>query len=161
MGEDLRSPNARGNGRLSSQSSERALQRAQHTRIPHLYPLAIPELTSFPHLVSYDSHNREIVSWLPLEEAHTGVLYREMSGVLISLEFSYSLTVFSPSGKLVQIEHALAAVASGTTSLGIKGTSCLHVFLTIADNVKRPMESSLPLKRSPHLFSLMTLSLRK
>ena len=35
---------------------------------------------------------------------------------------SYSLTVFSPSGKLVQIEHALAAVAQGTTSLGIKGT---------------------------------------
>ena len=34
---------------------------------------------------------------------------------------SYSLTVFSPSGKLVQIEHALAAVSSGTTSLGIKG----------------------------------------
>jgi len=37
--------------------------------------------------------------------------------------FSYSLTVFSPSGKLVQIEHALAAVAQGTTSLGIKGWS--------------------------------------
>ncbi|KAI9001135.1 20S proteasome subunit [Trametes punicea] len=34
--------------------------------------------------------------------------------------YSYSLTVFSPSGKLVQIEHALAAVSSGTTSLGIK-----------------------------------------
>ncbi len=31
------------------------------------------------------------------------------------------MTVFSPSGKLVQIEHALAAVAQGTTSLGIKG----------------------------------------
>jgi 20S proteasome subunit alpha 2 len=29
--------------------------------------------------------------------------------------------VFSPSGKLVQIEHALAAVSQGTTSLGIKG----------------------------------------
>jgi len=35
--------------------------------------------------------------------------------------YSYSLTVFSPSGKLVQIEHALARVAQGTTSLGIKG----------------------------------------
>lgn len=34
---------------------------------------------------------------------------------------SFSLTTFSPSGKLVQIEHALAAVAGGTTSLGIKG----------------------------------------
>lgn len=27
----------------------------------------------------------------------------------------------SPSGKLVQIEHALTAVGSGQTSLGIKG----------------------------------------
>lgn len=40
--------------------------------------------------------------------------------------YSYSLTVFSPSGKLVQIEHALAAVAQGTTSLGIKGVLTLH-----------------------------------
>lgn len=39
----------------------------------------------------------------------------------VSPSSSYSLTVFSPSGKLVQIEHALAAVSSGTTSLGIKG----------------------------------------
>jgi 20S proteasome alpha/beta subunit len=37
------------------------------------------------------------------------------------LTLSFSLTTFSPSGKLVQIEHALAAVAGGTTSLGIKG----------------------------------------
>jgi len=28
---------------------------------------------------------------------------------------------FSPSGKLVQIEYALAAVASGAPSVGIKG----------------------------------------
>jgi len=37
--------------------------------------------------------------------------------------YSFSLTTFSPSGKLVQIEHALAAVAQGTTSLGIKATN--------------------------------------
>lgn len=35
--------------------------------------------------------------------------------------YSFSLTTFSPSGKLVQIEHALAAVSGGQTSLGIKG----------------------------------------
>ena len=29
---------------------------------------------------------------------------------------------FSPSGKLVQIEYALAAVASGAASVGIKAT---------------------------------------
>ena len=33
---------------------------------------------------------------------------------------SYSLTTFSPTGKLVQIEYALQAVNAGKTSLGIK-----------------------------------------
>lgn len=37
--------------------------------------------------------------------------------------YSFSLTTFSPSGKLVQIEHALAAVGQGTSSLGIKATN--------------------------------------
>lgn len=35
--------------------------------------------------------------------------------------YSFSLTTFSPSGKLVQIEYALNAVMSGSTSLGVKG----------------------------------------
>eukprot|EP01094_Clydonella_sp_ATCC50884_P006117 TRINITY_DN1514_c0_g1_i1.p1 TRINITY_DN1514_c0_g1~~TRINITY_DN1514_c0_g1_i1.p1 ORF type:complete len:235 (+),score=86.21 TRINITY_DN1514_c0_g1_i1:295-999(+) len=34
--------------------------------------------------------------------------------------YSFSLTTFSPSGKLVQIEYALQAVSSGHTALGIK-----------------------------------------
>lgn len=34
--------------------------------------------------------------------------------------YSFSLTTFSPSGKLVQIEYALHAVSQGKTSLGIK-----------------------------------------
>ena len=65
-------------------------------------------------------------TWLLQTEAHTGT-YSLASLVGFSLTSrphltgSYSLTVFSPSGKLVQIEHALAAVSSGTTSLGIKG----------------------------------------
>ncbi|GMH37942.1 hypothetical protein BSKO_05826 [Bryopsis sp. KO-2023] len=37
--------------------------------------------------------------------------------------YSFSLTTFSPSGKLVQIEHALNAVAQGATSLGIKASN--------------------------------------
>eukprot|EP00696_Hemimastix_kukwesjijk_P016613 gnl/Hemi2/5090_TR1774_c0_g1_i1.p1 gnl/Hemi2/5090_TR1774_c0_g1~~gnl/Hemi2/5090_TR1774_c0_g1_i1.p1 ORF type:complete len:261 (+),score=102.74 gnl/Hemi2/5090_TR1774_c0_g1_i1:73-783(+) len=37
--------------------------------------------------------------------------------------YSFSLTTFSPSGKLVQIEYALNAVANGSTSLGIKATN--------------------------------------
>ena len=35
--------------------------------------------------------------------------------------YSFSLTTFSPSGKLVQIEYALNAVSGGATSLGVKG----------------------------------------
>jgi 20S proteasome subunit alpha 2 len=38
-----------------------------------------------------------------------------------SERYSFSLTTFSPSGKLVQIEYALGAVASGAPTIGIKG----------------------------------------
>lgn len=38
----------------------------------------------------------------------------------MSERYSFSLTTFSPSGKLVQIEYALNAVAAGNTSIGIK-----------------------------------------
>eukprot|EP00834_Sanchytrium_tribonematis_P000617 NODE_11_length_54881_cov_1.430718.p30 type:complete len:204 gc:universal NODE_11_length_54881_cov_1.430718:48567-49178(+) len=34
--------------------------------------------------------------------------------------YSFSLTTFAPSGKLLQIEHALQAVNQGATSIGIK-----------------------------------------
>lgn len=37
-----------------------------------------------------------------------------------SSRYSFSLTTFSPSGKLVQIEYALQAVGAGSTSIGIK-----------------------------------------
>lgn len=40
---------------------------------------------------------------------------------MTSERYSFSLTTFSPSGKLVQIEYALAAVASGANSTAIKG----------------------------------------
>ncbi|XP_014241049.1 proteasome subunit alpha type-2 [Cimex lectularius] len=40
-----------------------------------------------------------------------------------SERYSFSLTTFSPSGKLVQIEYALAAVASGAPSIGIKASN--------------------------------------
>lgn len=38
----------------------------------------------------------------------------------MSERYSFSLTTFSPSGKLVQIEYALNAVRGGNTSIGIK-----------------------------------------
>jgi 20S proteasome subunit alpha 2 len=47
---------------------------------------------------------------------------------------SFSLTTFSPSGKLVQIEYALNAVGGGATSLGIKA----------ADGVVLATEKKLP-----------------
>jgi len=37
--------------------------------------------------------------------------------------YSFSLTTFSPSGKLLQIEHALRAVQAGKMALGIQGVS--------------------------------------
>uniref|UniRef100_A0A8C5VCX5 Proteasome subunit alpha type n=1 Tax=Microcebus murinus TaxID=30608 RepID=A0A8C5VCX5_MICMU len=37
--------------------------------------------------------------------------------------YSFSLTTFSPSGKRVQIEYALAAVAGGAPSVGIKAAN--------------------------------------
>ena len=49
-------------------------------------------------------------------------------------QYSFSLTTFSPTGKLVQIEHALTAVGSGQTSLGIKGccNSFFFLFLLVS-----------------------------
>lgn len=41
--------------------------------------------------------------------------------------YSFSLTTFSPSGKLVQIEHALAAVNQGATSLGVKASNAVVI----------------------------------
>jgi len=37
--------------------------------------------------------------------------------------YSFSLTTFSPSGKLVQIEYALAAVSAGGPSVGLKAVN--------------------------------------
>ncbi len=37
-------------------------------------------------------------------------------------DYNFSLTTFSPSGKLGQIEYALNAVNQGITCVGIKGT---------------------------------------
>ncbi|KAG8185708.1 hypothetical protein JTE90_003246 [Oedothorax gibbosus] len=42
---------------------------------------------------------------------------------MASERYSFSLTTFSPSGKLVQIEYALASVATGAPSVGIKASN--------------------------------------
>lgn len=38
-------------------------------------------------------------------------------------DYSFSLTILSPSDKLVQTEHALVAVAGGVPSVGIKAST--------------------------------------
>ncbi|KAL7711631.1 Proteasome subunit alpha type [Entamoeba marina] len=42
-------------------------------------------------------------------------------------EYGFSLTTFSPSGKLVQIEYALNAISGGSTSIGIKAKNGIVV----------------------------------
>ncbi|KAG6383193.1 hypothetical protein SASPL_157064 [Salvia splendens] len=59
-------------------------------------------------------------------------------------QYSFSLTTFSPSGKLVQIEHALTAVGSGQTSLGIKGGFLLCAPAHTANGVVIATEKKLP-----------------
>lgn len=70
-----------------------------------------------PSLVDQQGPLR-LLSCLPLHGLLTGW------GTLpvVSVQYSFSLTTFSPSGKLVQIEYALNAVAAGATSLGISAT---------------------------------------
>ncbi|CAF1670654.1 unnamed protein product, partial [Adineta ricciae] len=41
----------------------------------------------------------------------------------MSERYGFSLTTFSPSGKLVQIEYALNAVNAGSPAVGIKASN--------------------------------------
>ena len=49
----------------------------------------------------------------------------------MSERYGFSLTTFSPSGKLVQIEYALNAVAAGAPSVGIKGNYWILFIINI------------------------------
>lgn len=51
--------------------------------------------------------------------------------------YSFSLTTFSPSGKLKQIEHALAAVNQGVTAIGIRAAN--GVVLATEKRSKSPL----------------------
>ena len=62
------------------------------------------------------------------------IIFSEMFFEKIKSQYSFSLTTFSPSGKLVQIEHALNAANKGLTSLGIRA----------ADGVVLATEKKLP-----------------
>merc|ERR1712020_602029 len=43
--------------------------------------------------------------------------------IMASERYSFSLTTFSPSGKLMQIEYALQVVSSGAASVGLKASN--------------------------------------
>lgn len=49
--------------------------------------------------------------------------YNTLFLLVMADRYSFSLTTFSPSGKLKQIEHALAAVNQGVTAVGIRATN--------------------------------------
>jgi len=53
----------------------------------------------------------------------SSTLIRATAATMSNARYSFSLTTFSPTGKLMQIEYALKAVSQGRTSLGIQGRS--------------------------------------
>jgi 20S proteasome subunit alpha 2 len=53
------------------------------------------------------------------------------------MSYSYSLTTFNASGKLLQIEYALQTVQKGQTAVGIRATD--GVILACEKTVKTPL----------------------
>ena len=44
------------------------------------------------------------------------------------MSFEFSLTTFSPTGKLLQIEYALKAVNKGKPAIGIRDNMLVHFY---------------------------------
>lgn len=66
--------------------------------------------------------------YLPQKNHHKIILsFFPKSYIMGDSRYSFSLTTFSPSGKLLQIEHALTAVSQGVTTIGIKGKETLQL----------------------------------
>ena len=63
--------------------------------------------------------------------------------------YSFSLTTFSPSGKLVQIEYALNAVNQGVTALGIKATN--GIVLATEKKSSSPLTDPSSLSKVSHI----------
>lgn len=66
-------------------------------------------------------------------------------------EYSFSLTTFSKSGKLIQIEHALAAVEAGKPALGIKAKN--GVVLATEKKVQNILVDQTTLRKIENLAS--------
>merc|ERR1712029_1277524 len=59
------------------------------------------------------------------QKEHQIIFVKSLSSlkIMASERYSFSLTTFSPSGKLMQIEYALQAVSSGAASVGLKASN--------------------------------------
>lgn len=66
-------------------------------------------------------------------------------------EYSFSLTTFSPSGKLMQIEHALQTVSRGDPSLGIKAKN--GVVIATEKKVPNPLMDETTFKKIENMCS--------
>ena len=64
-------------------------------------------------------------------------------------EYSFSLTTFSPAGKLTQIEHALYAVENGDSAIGIKATN--GVVIATEKKVGNPLMDTSTYKKVENL----------
>jgi 20S proteasome subunit alpha 2 len=69
---------------------------------------------------------------------------------MVERGYSFSLTTLSPSGKLVQIEYALAAIAGGAPSVGIKAAN------TVVLATEKKQKSILYDERSVHKVEPIT-----
>merc|ERR1712039_827787 len=71
-------------------------------------------------------------------------------GTMGDSEYSFSLTTFSPSGKLMQIEYALNRVAEGKPALGIKAKN--GVVLATEKNPPSPLVDPASLQKIENLI---------
>ena len=58
--------------------------------------------------------------------------------------YSFSLTTFSPSGKLLQIEYALNAVNQGKMSVGVAGNFSVQILYIATNGVVIATERKVP-----------------
>ena len=58
--------------------------------------------------------------------------------------YSFSLTTFSPSGKLLQIEYALNAVNQGKMSVGVSGSNLTAKLFLATNGVVIATEKKVP-----------------
>ena len=66
-------------------------------------------------------------------------------------DYSFSLTTFAPSGKLVAVENALAAVGAGTLSVGVKAKN--GVVIAVDKKVKDKLCDTSTIRKVEPLFT--------